>query len=86
MNIVKRMITLASDLLLVFLALSTLAVVLGFGINLLVSSVHGHGTIHDAAIGFSFALHMFIWLLPLTALTFFVSALMGIQIPVDNRE
>lgn len=83
MNVLRRVIVLTSDLLFVFLVVNALAIVLGFAVNLPVTNGHSYWAIHTPTIGMAFALNTFLWLLPLTALMFFIGALAGGKTPVD---
>lgn len=86
MNTLKRMVMVVMDMAFVFLAMNALIIVFGFFANLLVTSGHGHWTTTGAALALAIALRIFVWLLPLTALMFFIGSLIGGESPAANPK
>jgi hypothetical protein len=86
MNTLKRMVIVVIDMAFVFLAMNALIIVLGFFANLVVTSGHGHWTATGLALALAVALRIFVWLLPLTALMFLISSLIGGESPSANPE
>jgi hypothetical protein len=52
----------------------------------LVSSGHDHWTAAGLALALAVALRVFIWLLPLTAMMFFIGSLIGGESSADNLK
>ena len=84
MNTLKRLMMVVMDMAFVFLAMNALVIVLGFLANLLVTSGHGHWAATGFALVIAIALRTFIWLLPLTALTFLIGSLISSKQPAAN--
>jgi hypothetical protein len=79
MNTLKRLVMAGMDMAFVFLAMNALVIVFGFSASLLVTSGHDHWTATGFALALTVALRIFVWLLPLTALVFFIGSLLGAE-------
>jgi hypothetical protein len=86
MHTLKRVMMVVMDMAFVFLAMNALIIALGFLANLLVTSGHGHWTTTGLALALAIALRLFVWLLPLTALTFLIGSLISSKQPAANGD